>query len=51
MRFVKSREASGFFKRMFGGRDHEKKHITGADVLETLADSQVTCNPGAQGVI
>src|SRR5918999_1317968 len=51
LRLVKSRKPCRFFESMFRGHDHQKEQITDTDPLETLTDSDLTCNPGGQRVI
>lgn len=48
--FAKATKPCGFFERMLCRHDHEKEKITGTNPLKALTDSDMTCNPGVQGV-
>src|SRR5688500_6434906 len=46
---MESGESSGLFERLFGGGDHQKEQIGGANASQAPADGDVAFDPGVQG--
>ena len=47
--FVQGRKPGGIFEGMFRGHDHQKQEITGANVVQTSSEPDLTCEPSRQG--
>ena len=48
-RGMESGKSGGLFERMFGGGDHQKEQISGANAPQAPPDGDAAFDPGVQG--